>query len=208
MSDNDEKHWKFIISISVTVILAFCGYLYTWNQARNDAQYNAQLERVNSQLKEFYGPLYVLTEAEELSFEQFLKHTRPNQGRAFWNVNNPPNEEQKKAWRQWISAVTIPNYERMELIILQHSDLIIEDDIPKPLLDLSSHIAGYKPVLAAWKGGDYSRNWSFTNFPQEVRSHLKERYVFLKNRQRSLIGLVTASNPNKLMHPTAKAAAD
>jgi hypothetical protein len=207
MSDSDEKNWKFIISVSVTVLLALSGYLYTWNQTRSDTQYVAKLERVNSQLKDFYGPLYVLTEAEELSFQQFLQDTRPEEGRAFWNADNPPSEAQQKAWRRWISEVTIPNYERMESIILDHSDLIIEDDIPKPILDLSSHIAGYKPVISAWKEGNYSRNWSFSTFPQEVRSHLKERYTLLKIRQRSLIGLV-AGGPNKLMQPSAKAAGD
>lgn len=161
MALKDDKTFKFIISISTTVLLAFAGYYYTWDRTRSDTQYKAQLDRVNEQLREFYGPLYALVEAEDNSFQHFLKVTRPEVEALYWDPKKPPNESQKVAWRRWINEVTIPNYLKMEKIILEHSDLLIEDDIPKPILDLTSHIAGYKPVVAAWKDKDYSRNLSF-----------------------------------------------
>ncbi len=207
MSDEKEKHWKFIVSILTTIAIALSGYLYTWNQSRSDAQYSAQLNRVNKQLKEFYGPLYTLVEADNLSFQYFVENTRPDVKIVYWSPDSPPNDEQKKAWRRWFMEVTIPGYLKMEKIIINHSDLLIEDDIPQPILDLSAHISGYKPVVANWKEGDFSRNSSFFNFPQDVRAYLRDSYKKLKLRQKYLLGIVEGG-PNKQMQQTDEAAAD
>ena len=196
MSDKNEKPWKFVVSILTTIAIALSGYLYTWNQNRSDTQYTAQLDRVNKQLKEFYGPLYTLTEADNLSFQYFVNQTRPDVKMAYWSPDSPPNEEQQQAWRRWFLEVTIPGYLKMEEIIINHSDLLIEDDIPQQILELTAHIAGYKPVAANWKAGDYSRNWSFFNFPQDVRVYLRDSYRRLKLRQKYLLGILEGS-PNK-----------
>ena len=203
LQEKEEKHWKFIVSIVTAIILAGTGYLYTWNQSRSDAQYAAQLERVNQQLREYYGPLYALVEADDKSFQHFVNNTRPEVRNAYWDSNNPPNELQQKKWRTWFIEVTIPNYLKMEEIIMNHSDLLIEDDIPHPIIELTSHIAGYKTVVAAWKEGDYSKNWSFSNFPQEVRVYLRDSFSNLKLRQKILLGF-TEGGPNKQIQPTPK----
>jgi hypothetical protein len=195
-------NWRFIVTITLPIILAVTGYVYTWTQERSDAQYKAQLERTNMQLREFYGPLYALVEAEEQSFQQFLRQTRPEVGMAFWTTENPPNKEQQEAWRRWINEVTMPNYLLMESIIQTRSDLLIEDEMPTPIIRLSAHIAGYKPVVDAWKKGDFSRNLSFFIFPQDVRTYLEHSYRGLKKKQKKLLGVIEGGS-NKQIQSTS-----
>lgn len=81
----------------------------------------------------------------------------------------------------------MPNYAAMDEIMRKHADLIIEQNIPQPLLNLSAHIAGYKAVVAAWEKGDFTENFSFFNFPNGVRSYLRDRYLQLKKEQAELL---------------------
>jgi len=59
----------------------------------------------------------------------------------------------------------MPNYLAIEQIIQKRSDLVLESEVPQELIDLEAHIAGYKPIVAGWRVGDFSRNFSFFNFP-------------------------------------------
>lgn len=179
---------KYYISIAVTICLAFTGYLWTSFHDRNKAQYKANLERVNEQLQNLYGPLYILAEAEHRSFEQFLSKLRPYNGAL--EGTYAPTLQEEESWRLWIKEVTMPNYLAMERTILEHSDLFVEDEIPEPILKLSAHIAGYKKVVAGWTAGDFSKHTSFFKFPQEVREYAKKRYKQLKKKQSDLVGLV------------------
>lgn len=77
----------------------------------------------------------------------------------------------------------------MESLIIKHSDLLVESDIPAALLDLSAHIAGYKPVLKSWERGDFSHNLSLINFPGEpLAKYAEDRYRALKAKQARLLG--------------------
>src|SRR5690348_7755684 len=116
-----ESNAKFIITTVVTVGLALSGYLYTWYHTKQTALFQARLDRVNQQLRDFYGPLHALIEAEDESFRSFVRTNRPGKP-AFWIENDPPTQAQQRAWRRWITEVTMPNYGAMEQVIQKHSD--------------------------------------------------------------------------------------
>ena len=52
----------------LTVVLAFAGYLVTFLSARMLAQRRDKLKLVNKRLNEFYGPLYVASEAGNIAY--------------------------------------------------------------------------------------------------------------------------------------------
>ncbi len=182
MTDNK----KFIISIFMTVGLAFTGYLYTHQSQLELNQSQAKLERVNKQLRNLYGPLYALTQVEKTNWEVFRKHNKPGGG--YWSQENPPTTEEAEAWRIYISEIDMPRYLHMERVILENSDLIEGDDIPQILLDLSVHIAGYKEVLFRWEQKDFSQNTSYYNYPNEIREYAVKHYQALKLKQLQLLG--------------------
>lgn len=187
-----ESNTKFLVTTVVTIVLAFSGYLYTWYQSKQTGLFQAQLDRVSQQLREFYGPLHALIESEDESFQAFVRATRPGKP-GFWIDGDPPTREQQKQWRRRITEVTMPNYRAMEQVILKHSDLIVEATMPEELIALQAHIAGYRPVVSAWKEGDYTQNYSFFVFPQDARAYVRGRFAELKKEQEELLGRVSPS---------------
>ena len=78
---------------------------------------------------------------------------------------------------------------RMEEVILKHSDLIEEQDMPRCFIDLISHISAYKPVLRKWSNGDHSEHVSVLRFPgAAMTAYLEPQYRTLKLRQTRLRG--------------------
>ena len=57
----------------LTVIVAFIGYALTFVSAHMLAQRRDKLELVNKRLNEFYGPLYVASEAGNIAYRSLLK---------------------------------------------------------------------------------------------------------------------------------------
>ncbi len=54
----------------LTVILAFAGYLITSLSAHMLARRRDKLDLVNKRLNEFYGPLYVASEAGNIAYRR------------------------------------------------------------------------------------------------------------------------------------------
>jgi hypothetical protein len=69
-----------VVTLSVTVTLAFIGYVATYrNNLRLDRQ-KARLERVNLQLSDFYGPLLANAAASGIAWLAFRSRYRPTNG--------------------------------------------------------------------------------------------------------------------------------
>jgi len=136
---------------------------------------------------------------------EFRKEYRPYV-HGYWGTNPPPTREEAEAWRLWIKEVFMPLNLEMEALILKHSDLLVEAEMPKVLLDLSAHTAGYKPILKSWERGDFSRNVSLIDFPRDLITYAETNYRFLKKKQREL--LKENSNGADEAVPKAKKAAN
>jgi hypothetical protein len=69
----DTTFLATIITVSGTLLVALAGYLITyWNNIRL-SQRSEQLERVNRQLAEFYGPMYSLVSTGTQTWIAFRK---------------------------------------------------------------------------------------------------------------------------------------
>jgi hypothetical protein len=64
--------------------------------------------------------------------------------------------------------VFMPLNEYREDLILRHSHLIREREMPSCLLQFAAHTAGYKAVLTKWKSGDFSELFSSVPFPNAI----------------------------------------
>ena len=81
---------KFIITTVVTISLAFIGYLITYFNNLRLSQRKEKLERVNSQLRELYGPLFALVNTSEIAWKSFRSVYRPSG--AYFNGIEQPSE--------------------------------------------------------------------------------------------------------------------
>ncbi|WP_433179590.1 hypothetical protein [Actinoallomurus sp. CA-150999] len=178
-----------VIAVSVTIGLAFIGYIVTYFNGLRLAQRQERLSRVNRQLSDFYGPLLALTTANERIFNAFVeKNARPG-GKSIFQDATPPTEEELGEWRFWVTNVFLSNIQAMRDIVISHTDLLSEPEMPSVLLDLCAHVSGYEITTARWAQGNYDEHLSVVHFPsEEIGTYARQGFSKLKAEQAGLLG--------------------
>jgi len=164
----------------LTICIAFAGYLITLFGARMLARHRDKLKLVNRRLNEFYGPLYVASEAGNIAYRSLLKR----QGK---ERSEPIRDSEMKEWMLWMTTIFMPLNDIREKIIIEKAYLIIEERMPQCLLDFVTHVVGYKAVLVRWAEGDYSERRSTIGWPPEFDIYVKNSYAALKAEQTRLL---------------------
>lgn len=179
----------------VGVAVAATGYFIKYWTDLKLAQRNDRLERINRQLRDFYGPLLALTRSSDESWQAFRKRYRPGDG-SYWKGDPPITQDDVLAWRLWMTTVFMPVNQRMTVLVLEHADLIVEPEMPPCLLALCAHVAGYQAVIKNWESGEVSLaredNVSVLNFPsQDLADYAAAAFGRLKAEQARLLGSAT-----------------
>ena len=99
-----------------------------------------------------------------------------------------PNESELKEWRLWIENVFMPGNEFIEKLITEKAYLIRESEMPDCLLQVITHVSGYRVIINKWQQGDFKENLSIVDFPEELGQYAQEAYQELKAEQLKLIG--------------------
>ena len=164
----------------LTIILAFVGYLTTFLSARMLARRKDKLDLVNKRLNEFYGPLYVASQAGNIAYKSLLK----KQGKA---QCHPIRDEELTEWVLWMTTIFMPLNDVREKIIIEKAYLIVEEQMPHCLLDFVTHVVGYKALLSKWAQNDYSERRSTIGWPPEFDGYVERSYHALKAEQTRLL---------------------
>ncbi|MGA7856502.1 MAG: hypothetical protein WCA11_01135 [Terracidiphilus sp.] len=187
----------------LTILLAFAGYLITFLSARMLARRRDKLDLVNRRLNEFYGPLYVASEAGNIAYRSLLNKQGKTQ-------SFPILDEEMKEWMLWMTTIFMPLNDVREKVIIEKAHLIVEEQMPQCLLDFVTHVVGYKAVLAKWANGDFSERRSTIGWPPEFDVYVRRSYSALKAEQTSLLHsmtwriyqrVVTRKRPHKTQKP-------
>lgn len=174
------------LSLVITVIIALIGYLATYWINILLSRRSQELDLVNRQIQEFYGPLYVATQNSKRAYEALMR--KLDREVFFTDKDNPPTEQEVAEWRLWAQSVFMPNNEVIERLILEKAYLIREKDMPSCLLEFITHVSGLKVAMQKWTKGDFSEHISIAFFPVELDSYAAESYQELKDKQLHLIG--------------------
>ena len=177
----------------LTIAIAFAGYLITVLGARMLARHRDKLDLVNKRLNEFYGPLYVASEAGNIAYRSLLSRQGKHQ-------SEPIRDSELKEWALWMSTIFMPLNDIREKIIIEKAYLIVEERMPQCLLDFVTHVVGYKAVMAKWAEGDYTERRSTIGWPPEFDIYVKQSYAALKAEQTRLMH----SAPWRLYHRFVK----
>jgi len=164
----------------LTIVLAFVGYLATFLSARMLALRKDELDLVNKRLNEFYGPLYVASQAGNIAYRSLLNKQGKTQ-------SDPITDEEMKDWVLWMTAIFMPLNDTREKIIIEKAYLVVEEQMPRCLLDFVTHVVGYKAVLSKWAQGDYTERRSTIGWPPEFDDYVERSYRLLKAEQTRLI---------------------
>ena len=164
----------------LTIVLAFAGYLVTFMSTRMMARRADMLRLVNERLNEFYGPLYVASQAGHIAYRSLLKKQGKTQ-------SEPILDEEMSEWVLWMTTIFMPLNDVREKIIIEKAHLIVEEQMPRCLLEFVTHVVGYKAVLAKWAEGDYSERRSTIGWPPEFDAYVTRSYKSLKAEQTRLL---------------------
>ena len=164
----------------LTILLALVGYLATFMSAQVLARRKDKLELVNRRLNEFYGPLYVASQAGNIAYRSLLNKQGKTQ-------SFPILDSEMKEWMLWMTTIFMPLNDEREKIIIKKAYLIVEEQMPQCLLDFVTHVVGYKAVVAKWAEGDYSERRSTIGWPPEFDVYVERSYAALKAKQTYLL---------------------
>jgi hypothetical protein len=167
-------------AVALTILLAFAGYLVTYLGNRMMARRTARLQLVDRRLNEFYGPLYVASQAGNIAYRSLLK----KQGKTQCHPISPSEMDE---WMLWMKTIFMPLNNIREKIIIEKAHLIVEQEMPHCLLEFVTHVVGYKAVLAKWANGDYSESRSTIGWPPEFDRYVERSYAALKAEQMRLL---------------------
>jgi hypothetical protein len=167
-------------TVILTVILAFVGYLTTFLSARVLARRKDMLDLVNRRLNEFYGPLYVASQAGNIAYRSLLNKQGKTQ-------SEPILDSEMKEWVLWMKTIFMPLNNIREKIIIEKAYLVVEEEMPHCLLDFVTHVVGYKAVLSKWADGDYSERRSTIGWPPAFDIYVERSYKALKAEQTHLL---------------------
>jgi hypothetical protein len=135
---------------------------------------------VNRRLNEFYGPLYVASQAGNIAYRSLLNKQGKTQ-------SYPILDSEMKEWVLWMTTIFMPLNDVREKIIIEKAYLVVEEQMPHCLLDFVTHVVGYKAVLAKWAEGDYSERRSTIGWPPEFDHYVERSYAALKAEQTRLL---------------------
>ena len=164
----------------LTIVLAFIGYLATFTSARMLARRRDKLDLVNKRLNEFYGPLYVASQAGNIAYRTLLNKQGKTQC-------HPILDDEMKEWVLWMKTIFMPLNDVRERIIIDKAYLIIEEQMPRCLLDFVTQVVGYKAVLSKWAEGDFGERRSTIGWPPEFDGYVERSYKSLKAEQTRLM---------------------
>ena len=178
---------------TLTIIFAFAGYLVTFLSTRMLARRQDKLALVNRRLNEFYGPLYVASQAGNIAYHSLLKKQGKTQ-------SEPILDSEMKEWMLWMTTIFMPLNDISEKVIIEKAHLIVEEQMPQCLLDFVTHVVGYKAVLSKWAEGDYSERRSTIGWPPEFDAYVQRSYRALKAEQTRLLHNALWRTWHKLTH--------
>jgi hypothetical protein len=173
-----------LIAGFASILVAFVAYFLNNHAEIVRAGRRAHLERINRQLQDLYGPLLVLTDSNERTWDEFKLRYLPNQ---HLQASPALTEEQEERWRNWLLNVFLPSAQRMRELIISHGDLIIEDEIPAIVLEFCAHVASYSAVVSSWTAGKTSDTVLLRHPGSGFSSYVRVSYGELKARQATLI---------------------
>jgi hypothetical protein len=182
-----------LIAAIATILAVFIGYVLTHRSSQRLQQRQDQLARVNRQLAELYGSLFIMIESGRVAFDAFCERYSPNVPNFHYDTKDL-SKEQREAWELWMTAVFQPKNRVMYDLLASKGDLLIEESMPECISRFCAHVIGYD-VLLEWRRGDHSQVFAIPAFPDEFTEYVRNSYRQLKRHQARLLAQTSAGYP-------------
>jgi hypothetical protein len=174
-----------VITASGSVLVAVLVFVLNQRAQIRQERRQARLARVNSQLRELYGPLNALVEVNERVWEALRDSRLPGK------ADRSPSGADSN-WRRWRNQALQPVNLQMRDLIVEHADLLDQPDLPQPLRDFCAHVTSLEIVVAAEADGVHEL--SLISHPgAPFVTYARETFLRLKQEQHRLLAAVDRS---------------
>ena len=173
------------LGVAVVAIVTAIGWFVTSRLTKLQQNAKDQLDLVNKQITEFYGPLLIACEAgrethralcNKLHVEEVFPGGKPACDKAF------------DEWVLWMDNIFSPLNNLREKLIMEKLYLVLDDDVRADFHQLIQHVALTKIVLAKWAKGDKSEQFALIEFPRTMTDYARDSLVTLRAQRAYLIG--------------------
>lgn len=189
---------------------------------RRDDRRADRLDRVNRQLSQLYGKLFILHESGARNWHSFISqhgNDAKELDREFMRffpfkqleeepitVFNPvpPNAKQLKAYREWLKTLFIKTNEEMLQVIYDNADLVVGEKMQSIFVVFAEHVASLKILLLRLEEEEKQQASTFLDdweqyvkltaaYPSSMNYYINASFEVLKKAQERLLS--THSSP-------------
>ncbi|MEW5302280.1 MAG: hypothetical protein WDW38_000299 [Sanguina aurantia] len=164
------------------------GFAFSYFNSKLQEERKARIDRVNDQLKNFYGPLLSCVCSTKSAYEAMIyQHSKDGSYTDFQNcLTEEPSGQEASAYRLWTEEVLQPLNEKAASIIMDHIDLLDTPTLEPCLLQLVAHVCALRVTLSRWRKGDMTA-FSVIPYPDAISEYVRGEFGRMKQRQASLL---------------------
>lgn len=166
------------------ILSAIIGFVAKHNSDRRLSSYEARLSFVRDQLKELYGPLFLLSESNDKVWGEFRQQFRS--GREMFDAANPLSVAEKAEYVRWLEVAFVPCNEKMRRTIERSAHLFIDGSAPSSVLDLLAHFDALNIILSKLKDGSDDNVFPVVIYPKDFGAHIRNDYAKVVQRHARL----------------------
>ena len=168
-----------VITASASIVVAVLVFILNQRAQVHLERRQARLTRINSQLRELYGPPNALVDVNERIWEALRESRLPPQAERRPDAGT-------RDWLRWRDHALMPVNRRMRDLIMDHADLLVEANVPEPLLDFCAHVTSLEVILAAEADGLEER--TLIGHPGAAYvAYVRDTFSSLKSEQQHLL---------------------
>ena len=168
------------------------GYLFTFYNAKKTDERKAQIERINDQVRQLYGPLLACVTATSSAYAAMVRQHSPDGTAAAFiaAVRARPDGAEGNSYRHWMRTVLQPLNEKAADIIVNYLNLLDSPTVDPVLLQFVAHVFSYRVILKRWEEGALGE-WSAVSYPDKLPEYVERQFKRIKRRQADLLGMKT-----------------
>uniref|UniRef100_H2ZN64 Uncharacterized protein n=1 Tax=Ciona savignyi TaxID=51511 RepID=H2ZN64_CIOSA len=192
-----STEWKIISSFALGALSWFMNTYFDRQHARKEVQ----LELINRQIRDLYGPLYGNRLVQETTYRAVVgEHSRLRTYLA--KANELKDADMIRRWRSFVLEVMYPLDKEAERLICKNAHLIVNSDFPEEFERFLTHLAQMQFVMQHWKNeqGKLESTKAFTDDDflernnasgirgiKQMAAHVEQKYKELRAKQKQLI---------------------
>ena len=187
------------------ILPALAGYLFTYYNTKKTDERKAQIERINDQVRELYGPLLACISATRSAYAAMVRQHSPDgtiEGFVHAIKENPSGPE-GVAYRHWMKSVLQPLNEKAADVIVNHLNLLESTTIHPSLLQFVAHVSSLRVVIKQWDEGSLDQ-WSAVTYPDALPEYIEKEFKKIKRRQAELLGMGRSKESNTIRDTKVK----